>query len=68
MAGEKPKAYIVLSAAARTKVGQDAEQQRLKQNLIADFVKEKTIRYKHLTGGVEFIDAIPKNPSGKLLR
>ena len=24
--------------------------------------------YKRLAGGVEFIDAIPKNPSGKLLR
>lgn len=25
-------------------------------------------QYKWLKGGVEFIDAIPKNPSGKLLR
>ena len=24
--------------------------------------------YKHLAGGIEFVDAIPKNPSGKLLR
>ena len=24
--------------------------------------------YKRLAGGVEFIDAVPKNPSGKLLR
>lgn len=24
--------------------------------------------YKHLAGGVEFVDSIPKNPSGKLLR
>jgi acyl-coenzyme A synthetase/AMP-(fatty) acid ligase len=24
--------------------------------------------YKRLAGGIEFIDAIPKNPSGKLLR
>jgi 4-coumarate--CoA ligase len=24
--------------------------------------------YKHLAGGIEFIDIIPKNPSGKLLR
>ncbi|KAH8835785.1 amp dependent CoA ligase [Flagelloscypha sp. PMI_526] len=28
----------------------------------------KKIAYKHLTGGVEFLDVIPKNPSGKLLR
>jgi 4-coumarate--CoA ligase len=26
------------------------------------------VAYKHLAGGIEFIDAIPKNPSGKLLR
>jgi 4-coumarate--CoA ligase len=26
------------------------------------------VPYKHLAGGVEFLDAIPKNPSGKLLR
>ena len=26
------------------------------------------MQYKWLKGGVEFVDAIPKNPSGKLLR
>jgi 4-coumarate--CoA ligase len=26
------------------------------------------VQYKWLKGGVEFINAIPKNPSGKLLR
>jgi acyl-CoA synthetase (AMP-forming)/AMP-acid ligase II len=26
------------------------------------------VSYKKLAGGVEFIDVIPKNPSGKLLR
>ena len=26
------------------------------------------MEYKRLAGGVEFIDVIPKNPSGKLLR
>jgi 4-coumarate--CoA ligase len=24
--------------------------------------------YKWLAGGIEFVDAIPKNPSGKILR
>ena len=32
------------------------------------FVADNKVAYKHLVGGVEFIDAIPKNPSGKLLR
>ena len=26
------------------------------------------MNYKQLAGGVEFVDTIPKNPSGKLLR
>ncbi len=31
-------------------------------------VADHKVPYKRLAGGVEFIDAIPKNPSGKLLR
>ena len=62
MAGEKPKAFVVLSAEARSQLGQDADRARQKQTSIVDYMKDKTIRYKHLSGGVEFIDAIPKNP------
>jgi acyl-CoA synthetase (AMP-forming)/AMP-acid ligase II len=32
------------------------------------YVSDAKVQYKWLKGGVEFIDAIPKNPSGKLLR
>lgn len=31
-------------------------------------VAKNKINYKHLKGGVEIIEVIPKNPSGKLLR
>ena len=31
-------------------------------------VADNKVTYKHLSGGVEFTDVIPKNPSGKLLR
>ena len=31
-------------------------------------VSDAKVAYKHLAGGVEFTDSIPKNPSGKLLR
>ena len=31
-------------------------------------VADHKVPYKRLAGGVEFIDVIPKNPSGKLLR
>lgn len=27
-----------------------------------------TIDYKHLKGGIEFLDVVPKSPSGKILR
>lgn len=31
-------------------------------------VSDNKVSYKWLTGGIEFTDSIPKNPSGKLLR
>ena len=36
--------------------------------LFRQHVQDAKVSYKWLTGGVEFIDVIPKNPSGKLLR
>jgi 4-coumarate--CoA ligase len=30
-------------------------------------VADSKVQYKWLTGGVEFLDAIPKNPSGKIV-
>ncbi|KAH0835260.1 4-coumarate--CoA ligase-like 7 [Fonsecaea pedrosoi] len=35
---------------------------------IEDLVRQRTVRYKWLAGGVQWIDAVPKNPSGKILR
>jgi acyl-CoA synthetase (AMP-forming)/AMP-acid ligase II len=35
---------------------------------IAKFVEEKKARHKWLKGGVEFVDVVPKSPSGKILR
>ena len=32
------------------------------------YVADAKVSYKHLKGGLEFVDVIPKNPSGKLLR
>lgn len=31
-------------------------------------MSDAKVKYKWLTGGVEFLDVIPKTPSGKLLR
>lgn len=35
---------------------------------IAKHVSDHKARHKWLKGGVEFIDVIPKSPSGKILR
>ncbi|KAL2795088.1 hypothetical protein BJX66DRAFT_337307 [Aspergillus keveii] len=54
---ESPRAYIVL------KPGQSATAKD-----ITTFMDGKVSRIKRITGGVIFQDAIPKNPSGKILR
>jgi len=40
----------------------------LKAQEVIDFVAGKVAPYKKLRGGVVFTDAIPKSPSGKILR
>ncbi|XP_049841550.1 uncharacterized protein LOC126291873 isoform X1 [Schistocerca gregaria] len=57
--GEVPRAYVVLKKKA---------QQVVTPQDVAKFVDAKVADYKKLAGGVHFIDAIPKNPSGKILR
>ncbi|MDB5078493.1 MAG: 4-coumarate--CoA ligase family protein [Chloroflexi bacterium] len=56
-AGEVPKAYVVLKA---------GNEQVTPQELV-QWANGKLAGYKNLKE-VEFIDAIPKNPSGKILR
>ncbi|CAG0894009.1 unnamed protein product [Cyprideis torosa] len=53
--GERPRAYVV----AR---GQITEQE------VAEHVKEHLSAHKHLTGGVELVEVIPKSATGKILR
>lgn len=55
--GEVPRAFIV------KKSGTDVTEKELKE-----FVASKTAIYKHLHGGVHFLEVIPKNASGKILR
>lgn len=54
---ERPRAYIVL------KPGQS-----IPAESIVGFIDGKVSAIKRITGGVVFLDAIPKNPSGKILR
>ena len=56
ISGELPRAYVVRK---------DPE---LTEKEIKDYVATKVAEYKRIDGGVEFIDAIPKNATGKILR
>ncbi|TVY37545.1 Acyl-CoA ligase, partial [Lachnellula subtilissima] len=62
-AGEIPKAFVVKSSS----VGLE-ENDRMVARDIAKHVEEHKARHKWLKGGVEFLDVIPKSPSGKILR
>lgn len=62
-AGELPKAFVVKSPS----VGLEENDRMLMRN-IQKHVEEHKARHKWLKGGVEFIDIIPKSPSGKILR
>ncbi|XP_046735771.1 4-coumarate--CoA ligase 1-like [Diprion similis] len=55
--GELPRAFVLLK-----------KDKTLKEKEVQDFVKGKVSDYKELKGGVIFVDNIPKNPSGKILR
>lgn len=61
-AGEVPKAFVVRAA------GYEAEKEEEVKAQILRHVEEHKARYKWLKGGVEFLDAVPKSPSGKILR
>lgn len=55
--GEVPRAFIV---------PKDNEHVRTAE--IEEYVNERVTSYKKLRGGIVFVDAIPKNASGKILR
>ncbi|KKZ63402.1 hypothetical protein EMCG_02289 [[Emmonsia] crescens] len=51
-----PRAYIV------------ADPARISEQAVKDFIKDRLSPYKQLRGGVVFVDELPKNAVGKLLR
>jgi len=57
---ELPRAYVVRSASATSKKNIDVD--------LVQWVAGRVSNHKKLRGGVHFVDAIPKNPSGKILR
>jgi len=52
--GEVPWAFVV-------------KKKEVTKEEIMDWVRKRTSKHKHL-GGVEFVDQIAKNPSGKMLK
>ena len=58
--GEAPRAYVV------RRPGSDAS--KLTAEVVKEYAGEKLSKYKRLEGGIMFVDAIPKNASGKILK
>ncbi|CAF3468646.1 hypothetical protein SNK03_006282 [Fusarium graminearum] len=54
---EAPRAYIVKAPGSQ-----------LTEKQVVDWMESRVARYKRLKGGATFVDMIPKNPSGKILR
>lgn len=61
-AGEVPKAFVVKSASAQSLSDEEVAK------TLYQYVADHKARYKRLEGGIEFIDVVPKSPSGKILR
>ncbi|XP_013173002.1 PREDICTED: probable 4-coumarate--CoA ligase 1 [Papilio xuthus] len=57
LAGELPKAFVVLKV-----------NHKLTEKQIYDVVAQKLTKYKRLEGGVTFLQSIPRNAAGKILR
>ncbi|KAI1611662.1 4-coumarate-CoA ligase, variant [Exophiala viscosa] len=63
-AGEAPKAFVVLSPSAS--LGSDSKETIARS--IQQYVEKGKARYKWISGGIQFVDVIPKSASGKILR
>lgn len=57
ISGELPRAYVVKHS-----------NQEVSESEIKEFVTKHVAAYKKLSGGVEFLDSIPKNATGKIIR
>ncbi|KAI0274533.1 amp dependent CoA ligase [Russula aff. rugulosa BPL654] len=66
--GEVPLAFVVLSPDADKRALRSQVEAAKIKAAISKHVADQKAPYKRLAGGIEFIDVIPKNPSGKLLR
>ncbi|KAF9894780.1 hypothetical protein FE257_004401 [Aspergillus nanangensis] len=65
--GERPKAYVTLTPEVKERVGNSANGMVDVGRRIIEYVRAKKVRHKWIVE-VEFVDEIPKSPSGKILR
>lgn len=65
--GEVPRAYVVRKPAMAASSGVDAEQP-VQEDEVKAYLARRLAKYKALDGGVQFVDEIPKNASGKLMK
>lgn len=61
-AGEIPKAFVVKNQAAAAEPDDELAGEIIK------WVADHKASYKQIKGGVEFVEVVPKSPSGKILR
>lgn len=57
LSGELPRAFVVRKPGSN-----------ISESDIINFVDPKVVPYKQLAGGIRFVDFIPRNPAGKVLR
>lgn len=57
---ELPRAYVVRRPSP--------EGAKLTEKEVFDYTAQRLTRYKRLEGGVKFVESIPKNASGKILK
>lgn len=57
---EHPRAYVVKRPVPESK--------SLDEKMVREYCGSKLAKFKNLTGGVRFMEAIPKNASGKILK
>lgn len=57
LAGEIPKAFVVLKP-----------NDKLTEKQVYDVVAGRLVKYKRLEGGVVFLESIPRNAAGKIMR
>lgn len=58
----QPRAFVVTKRDPYSGNGPPSKKE------LENYVASRLVSYKHITGGVEWVEAIPRNPTGKILR